>query len=185
VGHHWIVRRHVFAGEPWKPYVEAATGRTFINCPSTYVDNPNLDQAEYARQLNAATATDPELGRAWREGDWTVLRGAFFSSVLDQSRVMVEPWEPSSLPRKEPAEDPNAPGAWLRRMVEMQGGGPALTWDLFLAHDFGSSAPSVTYVCGESPGVEGPDGRYYPKGSIVLLDEFASNEPNSLEREMG
>jgi hypothetical protein len=185
VGHHWLARRHVFAAPPWVPYVEAATRRQFVNAPSTYVDNSHLDQPEYARQLNAATATDPELGRAWREGAWDVLRGAYFSSVLDQSRIMVEPWNPASLPRKPAPEDPNIPGAWMRRMVELQSGGPAPSWDLFLAHDFGVSAPSVTYVVGESPGVEGPDGRYYPKGSVVLLDEFASNEPNSLERGMG
>jgi hypothetical protein len=58
-------------------------------------------------------------------------------------------------------------------------------WDLYLAHDFGVSAPSVTYVCAESPGATGPDGRYFPKGSIVLLDELATHEPGSLERGMG
>jgi hypothetical protein len=182
-GHQWIVRRHVFAAAPWAPYREEKTGRTFINCPSTFGDNPHLDQREYGAQLDAATATDPELGRAWREGDWTVLRGSYFAAVLDQGRVMVEPWNPKSLPRKPPHDD--APGAWMRRMVEIQSGGPAPAWDLFLAHDFGVSAPSVTFVCAESPGVEGPDRRYYPRGSIILLDELASNEPGSLERGMG
>jgi hypothetical protein len=58
-------------------------------------------------------------------------------------------------------------------------------WELYLAHDFGVSAPSVTYVCAESPGTTGQDGRYYPRGSIVLLDELATNEPGSLTRGMG
>ena len=58
-------------------------------------------------------------------------------------------------------------------------------WTLYLAHDFGVSAPSVTYVVGKSPGIVGPDGRYYPRGSKVLLDELSTNEPNSLERGMG
>jgi hypothetical protein len=188
VGHHWIVRRHVFAAAPWVPYTEPATGRTFINCPSTFIDNSHLDQPEYARQLDAATATDPELGRAWKEGDWTVLRGAFFSSVLDQSRVMVEPWAPGSIKHKPLREGEPQFGTYgtvpepLWRLLQPPT--PTL-WILFLAHDFGVSAPSVTYVCAESPGTEGPDGRYYPKGSIVLLDELATNEPGSLERGMG
>ena len=58
-------------------------------------------------------------------------------------------------------------------------------WDLYLAHGFGVSRPSVTYVVAESPGTIGPDGRYFPKGSIVLLDELATCEPGSLERGMG
>jgi hypothetical protein len=191
VGHGWIVRRHVFAAAPWTPYVEKTTGRQFINCPSTYVDNPNLDQREYARQLDAATATDPELGRAWKEGDWTVLRGAYFSAVLDQDRVMVEPeaWDHRKLLRRPVDENRTTstfpdPATFLVRQMQKRFW-DAEAWELYLAHDFGVSAPSVTYVCAESPGKEGPDGRFYPRGSIILLDEFASNEPGSLERGMG
>jgi hypothetical protein len=184
-GHAWITRRHVFAAAPWSPYVEAKSGRLFVNCPSLFTDNPHLDRAEYGAQLDAATATDPELGRAWRDGDWTVLRGAYFSAVLDGDRVLIEPWEPASVPRKAVREAANDPGAFLRRMIAIQNEGVRPTWDLFLAHDFGSSAPSVTFVCAESPGTTGPDGRYFPRGSILLLDELATHEPGSLERGMG
>jgi hypothetical protein len=159
-----LSRRHVYASPPWVPYTEAKTGRTFINCPSTYRDNPFIDRDAYRLQLDAATATDPELGRAWADGDWSVARGAYFSAVLDEARVLVEPWEPEA----------------LRPKFYGQAG-----WQLRLAHDFGVSAPSVTYVVGESPGIEGPDGRYYSRGSIVLLDELATNEPDSLDRGMG
>jgi hypothetical protein len=58
-------------------------------------------------------------------------------------------------------------------------------WSLFLAHDFGVSAPSVTFVCAESPGATGPDGRFYARDSILLLDELATHEPGSLERGLG
>jgi len=107
--------------------------------------------------------------------------------VLDQARVMVEPWHPAYLPRKprETAADRDSGLAHLRRMIALQHGGERPVWDLYLAHDFGVSAPSVTYVCAESPGTEGPDDRYYPRGSIVLLDELATHEPGSLERGMG
>jgi hypothetical protein len=179
-GHGWLARRHAVAARAWTPYVEPKTERLFINCPSLLSDNPHLDRDEYRRQLEAATATDPELGRAWVEGDWTVARGAFFSAVLDMDAVMVEPWQPRSLPRKPPRDD--SPSGRIQRMM-MAGREPH--WDLYLAHDFGVSAPSVTYVCAESPGTTGPDGRYFPRGSIVLLDELATHEPGSLERGMG
>ncbi len=179
-GHGWLVRRHVFAAPPWTPYTEAKSGRRFINCPSLFTDNPFIDQREYDSQLSAATATDPELGRAWREGDWHVARGAYFSAVLNDN-VMVEPWSPDTLPRI-----PDAPGgdrAFMQKMAALQRAGRS--WGkLYLAHDFGVSAPSVTYVVAKSPGIEGPDGRFYPRGSIVLLDEYASHEPGSLSRGM-
>jgi hypothetical protein len=53
-------------------------------------------------------------------------------------------------------------------------------WRMYLSHDYGSSAPSVTFVCCESPGAVGPDERYYPKGSIILLDELATSDPDDL-----
>jgi hypothetical protein len=109
-GHGWIVRRHVFAAPAWTPYREAKTGRQFINCPSLFTDNPHLDRAEYGAQLDAATATDPELGRAWKEGDWTVLRGAYFSAVLDQDRVL---WSLGAVPGAE-ARQELGNGPWCR-----------------------------------------------------------------------
>ena len=158
-GQGWLCRRHVFKAPAWTPYAEETSGRLFVNCPSTSEDNPRIDQAAYIRQLQASTATDPELGRAWIDGDWTVARGAFFSAVLEQSRVMIEPWEPAQLP----------PG-----------------WEApFLAHDYGVTAPTVTYVVARSPGARGPDGKHYPRGSILLLDELATTEPGSVERGMG
>lgn len=57
-------------------------------------------------------------------------------------------------------------------------------WDTYLAHDFGSSAPSVTYLVAVSPGGEA-HGRYYPKDSIILVDELASNEPGNLDKGLG
>lgn len=158
-GHAWIAKRHVFRAAPWTPYFETTTQRDFINCPSTYEDNPNLDQGAYSRQLDAATATDPELRKAWKRGDWAIARGAFFSAVLDAERSMIDPWEPGRLP-----------SGWAAP---------------FLAHDYGVSSPSATYVVARSPGGRGPDGRHYPRGSILLLDELATNEPGSMERGMG
>src|SRR3546814_9796649 len=51
-------------------------------------------------------------------------------------------------------------------------------WESWLAHDFGTSSPSATYVLARSPGATGPDGLFYPHGSIVVLDELATSRPN-------
>ena len=70
-------------------------------------------------------------------------RGAYFAACLEESRNAVEVWR-------------NAPD-----------------WDCWIAHDFGSSAPSVTYCLAQSPGAE-HEGRYYPRGSIIAFDELAA-----------
>lgn len=147
VGHMWLAKRFVFTkASPWTPFVDSRSKRTCIYAPSTFTANPFLDVEQYRDQLGAACADDPELLRAWVDGDWSVARGAYFADVLDDTRVATEPW-------------PQSPHGWH-------------TW---LGHDFGSAAPSVTYVLAESPGGLGPDGRYYPRGSIVAIDELATN----------
>lgn len=157
VGHSWLLKRHAWQ-VPWTPYSEPASGRTFVHCPSTFLDNPFIDQDEYQRQLGASCPSDPELLKAWLEGDWTThVRGAFFGAVLDQSRNLVERW-------------PGIPAHWPKP---------------YLAHDFGSSAPSTTYIIAVSPGDKGPDGRWYPRDSLIAVDELATNEPGRLDRGMG
>lgn len=147
IGHMWLAKRFVFTKTaPWTPFVEEKSKRLCVYAPSTFEANPFLDVAQYRDQLGAACADDPELLRAWVAGDWTVARGAYFADVLDEDRVAIDPWP--YLP----------PG-----------------WDAYLAHDFGSAAPSVTYVLAESPGDIGPDGRWYPRGSLVAIDELATN----------
>ncbi|MDA3919940.1 MAG: phage terminase large subunit [Salinisphaera sp.] len=156
-GHQWIAQRYVFRAAPWQPFQEPKTGAWWVHCPSVFTDNPFIDADEYRRQLEASCPADPELLRAWLSGDWSVSRGAYFAGVLDEDRNAVAPWEPGKL-----------------------GDG----WRMYLSHDFGSSAPSVTYVCCESPGGEGPDHQFYPRGSVVLVDELATNQPGHLDAGM-
>jgi hypothetical protein len=86
--------------------------------------------------------------RAWVHGDWAVNRGAYFASVIDESRNAVEPW--SEIPKHHGEK-----------------------WDTYLAHDFGSSAPSATYIIAKSPGAT-VEGRFYPRDSLVLVDELST-----------
>jgi hypothetical protein len=160
VGHQWIAARYVFKAAPLAAVPGASSGLTFIYAPSTFLDNPFIDQEAYRRQLAASCPSDHELLRAWLEGDWSVARGAYFAAVLEESRNAVERW--AGIPKHRGEE-----------------------WRTYLAHDFGSSAPSVTYVFAKSPGAQGPDGRFYARGSLVLVDELATNEAGSVSKGMG
>jgi hypothetical protein len=161
VGHQWIAKRYVFKTKPWESFHEEKSQRLFVYAPSTFLDNPFIDQEAYRRQLAASCPSDPELLRAWLVGDWTIARGSFFGAVIEESRNAVERW-------------PGIPARWGYD-----------TWESYLAHDYGSSAPSVTYIVVRSPGANGPDGKWYPRDSLILVDELASNEPGSLTKGMG
>jgi hypothetical protein len=156
VGHQWIARRYVFQSASWTVFVEQASGRPFVSCPSTYRDNPFIDQASYRRQIEASCSSDQELLKAWLDGDWAVARGAYFASCLDENRNATATW-------------PSIPTGW----------------QTYLAHDFGVSAPSVTYIIAKSPGATGPDGRYYSRNSLILVDELATCEPDRLNTGLG
>lgn len=149
-GHHWIAKRYVFQAGPWKPFQEKNSKRNWVYAPSTFDGNQFIDRDQYRDQLESACPTDPELLRAWLTGDWAVNRGAYFAAVLDESRNAVDPW------------------------TQIADG-----WDYFLAHDFGSAAPSVTYVMAQSPG-DIHEGVYYPCNSIVLIDELAAVRRDNL-----
>lgn len=155
-GHYWLAKRYVFKTQPWTPFHEEKSKRQWVYAPSTFAANHFIDVQQYEDQLHSACPDDPELLRAWLTGDWAVNRGAYFAAVLDESRNAVAPWK--AIPE---------------------------TWDTYLAHDFGSSAPSATYVFAVSPGGEGPDGRYYSRGSLVVVDELATNKVDSMNVGLG
>ncbi len=155
VGHHWLAARYVFRAAPWEPFYEAKSKRQWVYAPSTFEGNIFIDSEQYREQLGAACADDPELLRAWTDGDWSVVRGAYFASCLSEDRNALDPWE--SIPDG---------------------------WDVYLAHDFGSSAPSVTYICAKSPG-DTIKGRFFPRGSVVLVDELATVRRENLNVGLG
>jgi hypothetical protein len=158
VGHHWIAARYVFHDAPWKAFFEPKSKRQWVNAPSTFAGNDLIDREQYADQLQSACPDDPELLRAWVDGDWSVVRGAYFASCLEESRNAIAPWK--VLPDSDDA------------------------WDFYLSHDFGSAAPSVTYLFAQSPGAT-HEGKFYPKNSLVIVDELATNKKGNLTAGLG
>ena len=157
-GHAWIAKRYVFQAGPWNVFNESKSKRQWVYAPSTFAGNGMIDIGSYRDQLESSCPDDPELLKAWVDGDWSVVRGAYFASVLDESRNAIAPWE--ALPD------------------EYEG------WETYLAHDFGSAAPSVTYLFARSPGSE-HQGVFYPRGSLVIVDELATNRKDNLNAGLG
>jgi len=122
--HTFLHMNFVSAASPWVPF--NLEGETWVVAPSTYRDNPHLDQEGYERNIRAATRGDEALEEAWLRGNWNIAKGAFFAGVLDESRQMV----PASFP-----------------IV------PDRSWRPRAALDWGSAAPAVVYLALRSPGV--------------------------------
>lgn len=84
VGHAWFKRRFVL---PWR--ANSQTDTIFI--PANYKDNKFLD-AGYIKYLKELTGL---LGRMWRDGDWDVGAGMYFTNWSHDIHVI----EPFTIPR--------------------------------------------------------------------------------------
>jgi hypothetical protein len=166
-GHHIIHRRWVAKAKAFEPFVDAS-GDAWVVIPSTFRQNPYVDQAEYLRNLEASCAHDQELLRAWRDGDFDINRGAHFAGCLDERKVMIAPW---ALPLTQtPKRVYTGDGVFLQEADIDK-------WRFHLTMDYGVAAPTVVYLMATSPGATGPDGRYYPRKSIVILAEWSTSLP--------
>lgn len=89
-GHQWVRARYIDP-EPmgWRVIKDDASGLERVYIPSRVGDNRHLG-ADYVARLRASGA--PELVRAWLEGDWSVIAGAFFPE-FDLGRHVIAPRE--------------------------------------------------------------------------------------------
>jgi hypothetical protein len=87
-GHLWVKRRYIDpAPSGWKVISDPLTGLERVYIPSRVGDNHYLGE-DYVQRLKASGS--PELVRAWLEGDWNAIEGAFFSEW--SAKNIVEPF---------------------------------------------------------------------------------------------
>lgn len=90
-GHQWVKARYIDPAPQGWEVVSDDTGLERVYIPSRVSDNPFLGPA-YIAQLKQSGS--PELVRAWLEGDFSVIAGAFFPEFSMDSHVV----QPRSLP---------------------------------------------------------------------------------------
>jgi len=73
----------------WQTIIDKATGIWRAYIPATIDSNPILMEADpqYVMQLEALKTSNPDLYRAWREGDWNIQFGAVFEEFRDYMHV--------------------------------------------------------------------------------------------------
>lgn len=91
-GHHWVRARYIDPHpQGMKVITDPETGLARVYIPSRVTDNPHVGD-EYVQRLKASGS--PELVRAWLEGDWSVISGAFFPEFSMDRHVIA----PRALP---------------------------------------------------------------------------------------
>ena len=93
IGHGWVKERYVTHG-PYRPFTDPDTGFVRMFVPSKTDDNAILLKADpnYRNRIKAATGGNEALRKAWLEGDWNIVAGAFFD-CWRQSRHVIRPFE--------------------------------------------------------------------------------------------
>src|SRR5215475_10987357 len=95
-GHQWLRSRYIDpAPLGWKVLTDQG-GLERIYIPSRVADNKYLG-ADYVQRLKASGS--PELVRAWLEGDWSVVSGAFFPEFSLDRHVIAPCVLPDHWPR--------------------------------------------------------------------------------------
>lgn len=148
-GHQWVKARYrldvhprgfeLFETEFVNPFTKKKITKTRMFIPSKVTDNKFLGDDYVANLFQVGSA---QLVRAWLEGDWSVIDGAFFD-CWSSAKHVVKPFE---LPRH-----------WLRfRAGDWGSAKPfAFGWFAVVSDDF------IT-----------PDGHALPRGALVMYREW-------------
>lgn len=85
-GHQWVKRRYIDpAPTGWRVITDAQSGLQRVFIPSRVGDNQYLGQ-QYIQQLKGSGSET--LVRAWLDGDWSVIEGAFFDCWSNEKHVV-------------------------------------------------------------------------------------------------
>lgn len=162
-GHGWVKAYFIDPAEPGVPFtpdVEGVfeqaglqvpdginlQGRRAVRIKGHYTENRALmaTQPDYAGFI-AAAAENPAQAKAWLEADWDIVAGGMFDDVWDREVHVLEGWAPAETPK---------------------------SWRIDRAMDWGASKPFSVGWWAESDGTEAPDGRTYPRGTLVRIAEY-------------
>jgi hypothetical protein len=169
-GHQWVRARYIDAAPPWQIVVEKFVNpfngeeisRERVYIPSKVSDNKYLG-TDYIANLQMVGS--PNLVRAWLEGDWSVIEGAFFPEFTEAKHVI----HPFPIP-----ED------WLRfRSMDWGSAAPfSVGWWAVASDDYEPYAEIQGR--GRGSGTRQDSGRLViPRGAMVRYREwYGASKPN-------
>lgn len=146
-GHQWVKARYIDpAPSGYQIIRDAASGLERVYIPSRVGDNAYLGE-DYVNRLRASGSA--ELVRAWLDGDWSVIEGAFFECWTNERHV-IRPFEiPREWTRLRSADwgsaKPFSIGWWAIVQDDFEHEGRILPRGAMVRYRewYGSSAPNV------------------------------------------
>ena len=90
-GHHWVKKRFVDPAAPGTLFRERGKTLTRVFIPSLVTDNPTLCENDPA-YVEYLDSLPEKLRKAWRNGDWSVLEGTYFTEFTRQTHT-IAPFE--------------------------------------------------------------------------------------------
>lgn len=94
-GHIWVKARFIDVAPPYTPYIDLVTGLTRMYIPSKLSDNNYLrSNKQYIGAIKASGSA--ELVRAWLDGDWDIVAGAYFDCWSKDKHVI----KPFKIPKE-------------------------------------------------------------------------------------
>ncbi len=171
-GHQWVKARYIDpAPNGWKVYKDQTTGLERVFIPSRVTDNKFLGEDYIARLRGSGSK---ELVRAWLEGDWSVIEGAFFDCWSNERHVVT----PFAIPPD-----------WLRfRSGDWGSAKPfsigwwAVVGDDVVITEAGEVATGADWrpddgVGSQRFGGRGQSAKWLPRGALVRYREWYGMQP--------
>lgn len=89
-GHSWVKQRYIDVAAHYIPFTDPDTGFTRMYIPSQTSDNKILlgKDPYYKNRIKAAAAGNIELEKAWLNGDWDIVAGAYFTEFRRDKHVI-------------------------------------------------------------------------------------------------
>lgn len=148
VGHGWVKGRYIDIAPARTPFLDPETGMSRMFIPSRLSDNQILTNADpgYRGRVIAATYGNEALRKAWIEGDWNIVAGAFFN-CWSQAMIL----RPFAFPE------------WWTKFMSGDWGSArpfSFGWWVIAGEDFWT---------GEK---DDPDSKFIPKGAMIRYREY-------------
>lgn len=147
---HAWVKRYFIDPAPSGVKIINKEGRIRCHISSNIIENRILIKNDPEYLSNLRSQPDPVKRAAWLEGNWDIAAGGFFEDIWNKKIHSIEPFK--------------IPDSWY----------------YIVGFDWGSAKPFSVGVWAVSDGDLLPNGKQYPKGSIIRVKEWygCKRDPN-------
>jgi hypothetical protein len=139
---HSWVKRYFIDPAPPMTKIYNESGQIRMRIHGHISENRILLKADPDYMRNLESIDDPHKKKAWLDGSWDIAAGGFFEGIWDPTKHIIKPFP---IPK---------------------------TWQYIIGFDWGSQKPGSLGIWARSDGSVLPDGRSFPRGSLIRVNEW-------------